>query len=309
MTKIIVITGPTAVGKSDIAMQAAQFFNGEIISADSMQVYQGMDIGTAKPTLAEQQLVRHHLIDILSVEQDFDVMQFRHHAQAAINQIQAKEKVPFLVGGTGFYLKALLENYDLEPVPHNQKLRAKLNQKAQNKSKTYLYQLLREVDPDYAQKIHPNDIRRVVRALEVFYLTKRPFSQFQKKTNNKNSPYQILGFLLLRNRQELYQRINLRVEKMIDQGLINETKKILAQNPSKTATQSLGYREAIYFLRGLVTSDEMKRLLKRNTRHFAKRQLTWFRHQLNLNQYELSLDCSSIHNKIFSQIAGFLKSD
>lgn len=282
----ILLAGPTAVGKSAVALTLAEHIGGEIISVDSMQVYRGLDIGTAKPTAAERARVPHHLIDVVELSKPFDAAKFTDLAHKAATEIQSRGRVPILCGGTGLYFKAFLEGLGEAP-PANPALRAELEA-------TPLFELLRELekhDPVAFERIDRQNPRRVIRAIEVIRLTGKPFSQQRAEWNSEaQNPESKLMFALTRSTEDLRARINARVEKMFAAGLVEETKRLLnhglAQN--KTAMQALGYRQVVQHLRGERSLAETTELVKIRTRQFAKRQMTWFRKQPGVQWIELA---------------------
>lgn len=274
--KLIFIIGPTASGKSEAALRLAKKIKGEIISADSMQVYKEMDILTAKPAKTLRRAIPHHLIDVVSAQKDFSAADFRKKALAAIKKIERKNKIPIIVGGTGLYLHALLDGLSPAP-PADLKIRRKLEKLAVDKGADYLYNKLLKIDPAAAGKIHPNDLRRIIRAIEVYQKTGQPITKLQSKTKGLRDSYQIKIFGLSLPRNVLYQKINKRVEEMFEAGALKEVKKLTSLKLSRSAQQALGLKEISGFLEGRYSLEEAKRLLKRNTRHYAKRQLTWFR--------------------------------
>jgi tRNA dimethylallyltransferase len=276
--KVVVICGPTAVGKTALGIQLADAVGGEIISADSMQVYRGMDIGTAKPTPEERAAVRHHLIDILDPDGSFDAAQFARLGRQVVQELHRRRKAPVIVGGTGLYIKALLAGLfrsDRGAPGVRQRLRAE----ADAKGAAALHARLAACDPDTARRIHPNDTARIVRALEVFEATGRPLSQLQREHRFGDTPFTALKIGLSIEREGLYQRIDRRVETMVAAGLEAEVRSLLAQGygPELKSMQSIGYSHMAAFIGGSVDWEECLRTLKRDTRRFAKRQLTWFR--------------------------------
>ncbi|HEK86536.1 MAG TPA: tRNA (adenosine(37)-N6)-dimethylallyltransferase MiaA [Candidatus Aminicenantes bacterium] len=280
LNKVLIIVGPTAVGKSLIALRIAQKFSGEIINCDSMQVYRGFDIGTDKPSAESRKLVPHHLIDILEAEEQFSAADFARLAVETIEEVSEKGHLPIVVGGTGLYHKALVEG--LFPGPgRDPSWRQKLRQEAEEKGLNHLYTRLQEIDPEYAQKITPGDKIRIIRALEVYYLTGKPISEHFSKTV---SPIKNKGFLLYQiglklDRKELYRRIEERVDRMFAQGIVEEVKALVASGISTEAApfKGLGYRQVLSFLNGEISLEQTIRLTKIETRHYAKRQLTWFK--------------------------------
>lgn len=278
MQKLLVIVGPTAVGKTAIAIQLAQRLNGEIISADSMQVYRGMDIGTAKPTLEEQAGVPHHMIDIVDPGEAFTVADFQKMAREKIDEVSARGRLPILAGGTGLYVRAVIDPYNFIPADTDWNLRARLRQQAREAGLESLYKWLSGVDPIAAQRIHPNDERRIIRALEVYQTTGHPLSFWEQHTD-QSPRYDLLMVGLHRPRAELYERINRRVDLMLEQGLLEEASKLLEQGLDEKfiARQAIGYKEFFAYLRGEESLEEATEKLKQGTRRYAKRQLTWFR--------------------------------
>ena len=274
---LVILLGPTAVGKSEHAIELAQRFDMEIINADSMQVYRGMDIGSAKPSPAQRELVTHHLIDIKNPDEDFSAAQFRKEALNSIASLHRKGKQPLLVGGTGLYIRALTRGLFPAP-PADQRLREELKEQEKNKGKWYLHRELTKIDPAAASRIHPNDTFRVIRALEVFHLTGKSISEQHQNHQFKESYFNVLKIGLTRDRKELYDRIERRVDLMITSGLAEEVKSLLTKGypPTIKPFQSLGYKQVLGFLQGETDMDEAVQLIKRNTKRYAKRQITWF---------------------------------
>ena len=276
---LIIITGPTAVGKTEASILLAKRINGEIISADSMQVYKGMDIGTAKITKDEMMGVPHHLIDILSPQQEFNVYTFQQLAKAAADDICSRGKIPILTGGTGFYIQALL--YGISFKEEENTYRLELEKILQEKGNLYLHSMLKELDPVSADIIHPNNVKRVIRALEFYQETGEPISRHNETERQKESQFQSVYFVLHMPREQLYERINIRVDKMLEDGLIKEVLSLKEMGIKKnmTSMQGIGYKEVLDYLNGETSYEDMVYLLKRDTRHFAKRQLTWFKRE------------------------------
>jgi tRNA dimethylallyltransferase len=276
--KIVVICGPTASGKSAAAMELAGRFKAEIINADSMQVYRYMDIGTAKPTLEERRLVRHHLVDILFPDEGFSAALFREGAQQAIRDVEARGRKAMVVGGTGLYIKALtsglIRGGEVDPV-----VRERLQAEARAGGRGRLYERLQEVDPATAAQLHPHDTYRVIRALEVYERTGRPISALRRGHRFQEGPYRVLKIGLMVEREKLYRRIDARVDWMIRQGLKEEVTRLLEMgySPLLKPMQSLGYKQMAAHLQGAYDLAEATRLIKRDTRRYARRQLTWFR--------------------------------
>lgn len=274
--RLIFLVGPTAVGKTDTAVYLAKKINGEIISCDSMQVYKGMDILTSKPGLKARAKVAHHLIDTVAVSVNYNVTRYRRDALRAIKEIIEKGKIPIFAGGTGLYMSVVIDGI-FKAVPQDSLIRKKLYKELENYGNRKLYARLLKVDRLAALKIHPNDARRLIRALEVYESTGKPISELQKQRIGLGEEFDIRIFCLNMERELLYKRIDQRVDKMFAQGLIKEVKAILKKKPAKTARYALGIREIKGYLKGDYDLEEAKRLIKRNTRHYAKRQLTWFR--------------------------------
>jgi tRNA dimethylallyltransferase len=276
--RVVVILGPTASGKTDAAIRLAERFDGEIVSADSMQVYRGMDIGTAKPTAAQRSRVPHHLIDIVQPDVNFSASDFRREAAAAIADIHGRGKRVFIAGGTGLYLRALLEGLVDAPAADAQ-LRRELEEQAVRIGGEEMLALLAEVDPDTAAGLHPNDLVRIVRSLEVYRQTGRPVSAYRDEHGFGGRHYEPLKLGLTAERQELYRRAEARVDRMLAMGLIDEVRSLLdaGYGPGLKSMRSIGYKEIAAYLRGDCSLDEAVRLMKRDTRRYAKRQLTWFR--------------------------------
>ena len=282
---MIVIIGPTASGKTKLAIELAKDIDGEIISADSMQVYKYMDIGTAKPTKEEMQGVKHYLIDEVAPDVEFNVAKYQKLALKYIEEIIQKEKVPIIVGGTGLYINSLLYNINYSESICNPELREKLQKEAEEFGNEYLHKKLEEIDPEAAKKLHENDVRRVIRAIEVFNHTNKPISEHQESSRLVPSKYNFTVIGLKIDREKLYERINKRVELMIEKGLVNEVKKLvdLGYNiEGSTAMQGLGYKEILAYIRGDRSFEDTLYILKRDSRHYAKRQITWFKRIENI---------------------------
>lgn len=278
MKNLVVITGPTAVGKTDISIKLAKEINGEIISADSIQVYKGLDIGSAKITQDEMDGVKHYLIDVLEPTDDFDIYTFKQMAKEAINEIYAKGKVPIIVGGTGFYIQSVLYDVDFEETEVDMEYRKELEVLAKNNGNEYVHKMLEDVDPEYAAGIHPNNIKRVIRALEFYHENNIPLSEHNAEQKENESPYNFAYYVLNDDREVLYDRINKRVDLMFEKGLVDEVK-ALGLDKTNQSMQGIGYKEVLEYLNDNLSLEETKELIKKNTRHFAKRQLTWFRHE------------------------------
>ena len=279
---LIILTGPTAVGKTKLSIALAKAVNGEIISADSMQVYKNMTIGTAKILPEEMDGVKHYLIDILAPEEEFNVVLFAKLAKQAMEECWSKGKIPILVGGTGFYIQAVLYDIDFTENDDDKSYREKLEQIAKEQGAEVLHERLRQIDAKAAEEIHPNNVKRVIRALEFFEKSGgQKISEHNEEQKQKESPYNFAYFVLNDDRETVYNRINLRVALMLEQGLVAEVKELLDAGVPTTAVsmQGLGYKEIVAYLQGECTLEEAVYELKRDTRHFAKRQITWFKRE------------------------------
>lgn len=280
MIDLLILAGPTAVGKTNISIELAKKLNGEIVSADSMQIYKYMDIGSAKITSEEMQNIPHHLIDIVDPSESFSAAQFKIMAEEAIKNINARGKLPMLVGGTGLYINSLICNYDFTEADKDEEYRAYLNLLAETKGKDYVHNLLKEVDLESYERLYPNDLKRVIRALEVNKLTGKTMSRFlENQAQNISIPYNIKYFVLTMDRAKLYDRINKRVDLMMENGLIDEVKRLkdMGYNPDMQSMKGIGYKEILYYLEGSITLEKAIDMIKQGSRNYAKRQLTWFR--------------------------------
>ena len=278
---MVILTGPTAVGKTALSIELAKRINGVIISADSMQVYKHMDIGSAKITKEEMRGVKHYLIDELEPDKEFHVVKFVERAKEHLEEIYAEGKIPIIAGGTGFYIQALLYNIDFTEQESDTAYREELEHIAKEKGNEALHAMLDEVDPASAEAIHANNVKRVIRALEFYHLTGNRISEHNEKERQKTSPYQFAYFVLTDDRAKLYERIDRRVDLMIEQGLVEEVKQLkqLGCHRDMVAMQGLGYKEILAYLEGEYTLEQAIYIIKRETRHFAKRQLTWFKRE------------------------------
>ena len=282
MKPLVVLTGPTAVGKTNLSIKLAKFLNTEIISADAVQVYKHLDIGSAKISKEEMGGVNHHLIDICEIDEDYSVNSFKEEALIAMDEIYASGKIPLIVGGTGFYIQSILKDVDFTSFDTDEEYRNSLYELAETKGADYLHNMLKEVDEEAAKAIHPNNIKRVARALEYFKLTGKKISHHNETESQKVSPYNYLYFVLSKDRSMLYERINQRVDKMFDDGFEDEVKKLIAlgAKPEYNSMQGIGYKELLsYYNNSDMSLEETKDLIKQNTRHYAKRQMTWFRRE------------------------------
>ena len=299
---LIIIAGPTATGKTKLAVMLAQQLNGSIISADSMQVYRGMDIGSAKASAEEQAAVKHYLLDIREPEESFSVWEFQKAAKEAIAEITAAGKIPILVGGTGFYIQALLYDIAFEESGPTQ-VREKWEEIAADRGYEYLYEELKRIDPESTSKIHANNHKRILRALEYYDLTGEKISLHNQRESQKESSYQELFYVLTMDRAMLYQRIEQRVDAMLAGGLIEEVQKLYDRGCRRemTAMQGLGYKEILNYLSGEWSLEKAAEELKKGTRHFAKRQITWFKREKNVEWIDLNnyaFDYQQICDKI-----------
>jgi tRNA dimethylallyltransferase len=274
--ELLIIVGPTGVGKTALSLKLAKEFHGEIISGDSMQVYRGMDIGTAKASKEEQALVPHHLINMLQPDESFSVQQYQTMARQKIMEIHSRHHLPILVGGTGLYIESVVFEYQMAKVAENPAVRQELTQLASKLGNEFLHRRLQQVDPIHAKKLHPNDLRRIIRALEVFQLTGKPLSEQQQRSA---SPFEALWIGLTMPRIQLYDQINHRVDQMLRLGLEKEVRQLLEAErfEQHTAAQAIGYKEMIQYIKGNISYEEAVHTIKQGSRRYAKRQLSWFR--------------------------------
>ncbi len=282
--KLIVVAGPTASGKTAVSVALAKKIQGEIISADSMQVYKYMDIGSAKITKEQMEGVAHHLIDVLEPDEDFSVHRFQMMAKKAMDSIYAKQATPIIAGGTGFYIQSVVNDIDFSQTDEQAHVRRQVEEYFEKYGGDGLHTWLEKVDAQSASKIHPNNVKRVCRALEYYLLTGEKMSAHNAKQQAKSSPYDVTFIVLTMDRGLLYERINQRVDQMIEQGLVDEVKCLREKGYTKemTSMQGLGYKEIFDYLEGRITLEEAIYIIKRDTRRFAKRQLTWFRREKNV---------------------------
>ena len=278
---LIILTGPTAVGKTAASIGLAKAVGGEIISADSMQVYRQMDIGSAKITKDEMQGIPHYLVDVLEPEEAFNVVRFQELAKEAMEEIFRNGHIPIVVGGTGFYIQALLYDIDFTENDSDLSFREELEKKVGEEGAESLHALLEKADPQAAAQIHPHNVKRVIRALEFNRKTGQKISEHNEKERQKESPYNFAYFVLTDDRKALYERIDRRVDKMMEQGLLEEVRRLKDRGLPRDSVsmQGLGYKELFAYLEGEYPLEEAVRIIKRDTRHFAKRQLTWFRRE------------------------------
>lgn len=278
---LIILTGPTAVGKTELSIHLARAVGGEIISADSIQVYRHMDIGSAKIKEEEMQGIPHHLVDVLEPEEEFHVALFKKMAQKAMVEIYERGHIPILVGGTGFYIQALLYDIEFTENQTTSKYRNELESLAKEKGSGYLHEMLAEIDIKAAMDIHEHNVKRVIRALEFFRQTGEKISEHNERERQKSSPYDFAYFVLYDQRSRLYKKIETRVDTMLETGLVEEVKTLKNRGLTKEAVsmQGLGYKEILSFLEGKITLEEAVCQIKQGTRHFAKRQITWFKRE------------------------------
>ena len=277
--KLLIIGGPTAVGKTDLSIELAKRLNGEIISADSMQIYKYMDIGSAKVSKEEMDGITHHLIDVVEPSKEFSVADYKKYGEEAINEILSKGKMPIIVGGTGLYINALTCNMNFTEADKDETYREELEKLAEEHGNNYIHDMLKDIDEISYREIHANNRKRVIRALEVYKLTGKPFSSYNVGENFYNSQYDIYYYVLTMDREKLYKRINMRVDIMMDRGLLDECIKLkeMGYTSSMQSMQGIGYKEILYYLEGNVKLQEAIDMIKQGSRNYAKRQLTWFR--------------------------------
>lgn len=304
---LIILTGPTAVGKTKASIGLAKSLNGEIISADSMQIYKHMDIGSAKIMPNEMEGIIHYLIDELEPTEEFHVVRFQQLAKKAMDIIYAKGKIPIIVGGTGFYIQAVLNDIDFNECTQDSKYREELEKIAIEKGTDFLHEQLSIVDEQAAIDIHKNNVKRVIRALEFFQQTGTKISEHNENERQKESPYQFCYFVLNDKRDFLYERIDQRVDSMIESGLVQEVRELMQKGYTKdmVSMQGLGYKEILAYLDGETTLEDAIYILKRDTRHFAKRQLTWFKRERDviwINKYDYEYNEDNILKAMLSKV-------
>ena len=295
--KVIVICGPTASGKTALSIELAKKINGEIVSCDSMQIYKEMDIGTAKPTLEEMQGIKHYMIGIISPNERYSVADYKKDAKKAIREILNKGKVPIVVGGTGLYIDSLIYEIEYQDIEFDKEYREHLEKEVKEKGLEELYNVAKEIDPEAIEKISKNDKKRILRILEIYHATGENKTEQERKSRQKEVEYDYKVYALNMDREKLYDRINKRVDKMIEEGLIQEVEKIYKKyNDFPTAMQGLGYKEVVEYLEGKLTKEEMIEKIEQETRRYAKRQLTWFRK--NKQTIWLDVGKNTIQNNI-----------
>jgi len=306
---LLVIVGPTATGKTAVSVRVAKILGGEIVSADSMLVYRYMDIGTAKPSLEECQDIAHYMIDVVDPDEPYSVALYKEQAEKCVHAIAKRGKIPLLVGGTGLYVRSITDQYSFKPADTSGTLRQRLFEEAERIGREELYRRLAEVDPVTAAKVHPNNLKRVIRALEVYNLTGQPISSGQ---NNRTEPkYNLVMFGLILERSLLYRHIEKRVDEMLAEGLAGEVRQLLGRgyDPGLVSMQGLGYKEMAQYILGNTTFEEALISLKQNTRRFAKRQITWFRRDKRIKWLKVSdyKDVQSLAEEIAGYAAGVFK--
>lgn len=299
---MIILTGPTAVGKTSLSIQLARALGGEIISADSMQIYKKMNIGTAKIMPEEMDGIPHYLVDQLDPSEEFNVVVFQQMAKAALEEIYAKGKIPIIVGGTGFYIQALLYDIDFSVHDDAERYREELQKTAEEKGAEYLHALLENVDPAYASLVHANNVKKVIRALEYYHETGEKLSEHNKEQRDKESPYDFYYYVLTHDRNVLYDRINARVDLMMEMGLEEEVRHLIEEGYRRemVSMQGIGYKEFFDYFEGDRSLEETVELIKKDTRHFAKRQLTWFRREKDVRWLDKS--CFAQESQLLAKI-------
>lgn len=277
--KLLVLGGPTAVGKTELSIKLAKELNGEIISADSMQIYKYMDIGSAKVTEQEMDGIKHHLIDVIEPNVPFSVADFKEYGEIALKNILSKNKFPIIAGGTGLYINSLTCNMTFTEAEKDEEYRLYLEKLSEEKGNDFVHEMLKEIDPISYKEIHANNRKRVIRALEVYKLTKKPFSSFNAGEDFYKSDYDVYYYVLTMNRDKLYERINKRVDIMIEKGLLEECIKLkeMGYTSDMQSMQGIGYKEILYYLENKISFEDAVNMIKQGSRNYAKRQLTWFR--------------------------------
>ncbi|WP_075980845.1 tRNA (adenosine(37)-N6)-dimethylallyltransferase MiaA [Bacillus massilinigeriensis] len=306
--KLLVIIGPTAVGKTKLSIELAKKFNGEIISGDSMQIYKGMDIGTAKIKKEEMEGITHHLIDIKQPEEPFSVAEFQEMVREKISDITIRGKLPMIVGGTGLYIQSVINDYHFSDAPSDIQFRETLEKRAREEGNERLYQELMEVDPNSAEKIHPNNTRRVIRALEIFHCTGKTMKEYQKQ-QSPDLLYDVALIGLTMEREQLYERINQRVDQMITEGLIDEVKQLYDQGLRECQSiQAIGYKELYEYFDQRISLENAIDHLKQNSRRYAKRQMTWFRNKMDVKWFKMdNITDSFMLGKKIEEISDYIE--
>ncbi|MBO8177009.1 MAG: tRNA (adenosine(37)-N6)-dimethylallyltransferase MiaA [Bacillus sp. (in: Bacteria)] len=302
--KLVVLIGPTAVGKTKLSIELAKRFNGEIISGDSMQIYKGMDIGTAKITKEEMEGIPHHLIDIKEPTESFSVAEFQTLVRDKINEIHNRHHLPMIVGGTGLYIQAVIYDYQFADSPGDENFRNQLEERIKKEGNLSLYEELKRIDPESATSIHPNNVRRVIRALEIFHTTGKTMTEYIRN-QQQELLYDVVIIGLTMEREKLYERINRRVDLMMEQGLLDEVKRLYdAKIRDVQSIQAIGYKELYEYLDGRLSLEEAVEQLKQNSRRYAKRQLTWFRNKMDVHWFDLTDE--ALYEKKINEISDFI---
>ncbi len=306
--KLIVLIGPTAVGKTKMSIELAKAFNGEIISGDSMQIYQKMDIGTAKIKPSEMEGIPHHLIDIKAPHESFSVAEFQELVRAKIKEIIGRGKQPIIVGGTGLYIQSVLYDYQFSEAPSDEEFRKNLEKLTHENGNQFVYEQLIKIDPESGERLHPNNVRRVIRALEVYHCTGKTITELQK-SQTPELLYDAAVIGLTMEREKLYKRINQRVDLMIEEGLVNEVEALYQSGlRSCQSIQAIGYKELYELFEGNISFQQAVENLKQNSRRYAKRQLTWFRNKMNVEWFDMSdVATSAIFNKKIDEISSYIE--
>lgn len=280
---LLVICGPTASGKTAVGVRLAEIYGGEIVSADSMQIYKGLAVSTAKPTAEEMRGIPHHMMDFLEPDEEFSVADYVRGARKCIEDIRGRGKLPIVVGGTGLYINSLVDNISFDHIESDDSLRKSLEEEAAEMGKDYMYEKLKKLDPEAAEKIHPNNLIRVIRAIEMYMLSGRTGEENRRESRRNESPYKLCMIgLTCFDRQLLYDRINARVDNMLENGLVEEVRRIYTDHKPKTAFNAIGYKELLPYFEGACTLSEAVETIKQETRRYAKRQLTWFRRDVRI---------------------------
>ena len=311
---LIILTGPTAVGKTELSVKLAKALQGEIISADSIQVYKYMDIGSAKATKEEMEGVKHYLIDELMPDEEFNIFYFKEKAKEYVNEIYKNNHIPIVAGGTGFYIQSLLYDIEFKNEESDDQIRNELYQLYEKQGAAYIHNILKEIDPESAAAIHENNVKRVIRAIEYYRLNGEKISTHNEREKQKNSPYNFKYYCLNMDRKLLYERINKRVDIMVKNGLVEEVKSLLNMGYSKNlvSMQGIGYKEIVLYLEGNITLEEAVEMIKQETRRFAKRQLTWFRREKEvtfINYEDFDFDKEKVLEFMINDINQMLKEE
>lgn len=311
---LIILTGPTAVGKTELSVKLAKALQGEIISADSIQVYKYMDIGSAKVTKEEMEGVKHYLIDELMPDEEFNIFYFKEKAKEYVNEIYKNNHIPIVAGGTGFYIQSLLYDIEFKNEESDDQIRNELYQLYEKQGAAYIHNMLKEIDPESAAAIHENNVKRVIRAIEYYRLNGEKISTHNEREKQKNSPYNFKYYCLNMDRKLLYERINKRVDIMVKNGLVEEVKSLLNMGYSKNlvSMQGIGYKEIVLYLEGNITLEEAVEMIKQETRRFAKGQLTWFRREKEvtfINYEDFDFDKEKVLEFMINDINQMLKEE